>query len=65
MSKKVTVSDIFEEELNDLLLAAMRYVQRPNSTERECDYVHARLYEYDTRIQRAVRCAVHHVLSNP
>ena len=62
MSKQVTVSDIFEEELSDLLLAAMRYVQRPSSTEREYDYIHAGFYEYDTRVQRAVRRAVATVL---
>jgi hypothetical protein len=58
MSKQVTVSDTFDDQLRDLLLAAMRYVQRPNSTERHHDYVHANLFEYDTRIGRAIHDAV-------
>jgi hypothetical protein len=52
------VSDTFDNQLRDLLLAAMRYVQRPDSMERRHDYVHAPLYEYDTRIGQAIRDAV-------
>jgi hypothetical protein len=58
MSRRVILSDTFNEQLHDLLLAAMRYVQRPNSTERHHDYTHAALYEYDTDIQHTVRHAV-------
>jgi hypothetical protein len=58
MSRQVTVSDTFDDQLRDLLLAAMRYVQRPDSTERHHDYVHAPLYEYDTRIRQTIRDAV-------
>jgi hypothetical protein len=58
MSKQVKVSDTFDDQLRDLLLAAMRYVQRPDSTERHHDYTHTPLYEYDTRIGQAIRDAV-------
>jgi hypothetical protein len=58
MSRQATLSDTFDEQLHALLLAAMRYVQRPDSTERHHDYVHASLYEYDTRIGQAIRDAV-------
>lgn len=58
MSRLVTISDTFDKQLHDLLLAAMRYVQNPNSTKRHYDYVHADFFEYDTRVQRAIRNAV-------
>jgi hypothetical protein len=59
MSKQVTVSDIFEEELQELLVAAMRFIKEPSS-EHECD---ARMYEYDTNIQQAIKQAVDTVLT--
>jgi hypothetical protein len=62
MSKQVTVSDIFEEELQELLVAAMRFIKEPSS-EHECDYIHARMYEYDTNIQQAIKQAVDTVLT--
>lgn len=58
MSRQVTLSDTFDEQLHDLVLSALRYVQRPNSTERHHDYVHASLYEYQTDIQSTIRHAV-------
>ena len=58
MSRQVTISDTFDEQLHDLLLAAMRYVQRPGSIDRHHDYVHAALYEYDTEIHYLIRHAV-------
>jgi hypothetical protein len=64
MSRKVTLSDTFDDQLSTLLIAALRYVQDPDSGERQYAYSHADIFEYDTRIQRAVRSAVHHVLRN-
>jgi hypothetical protein len=64
MSRQVTVSDTFDDQLRDMLLAAMRYVQRPDSTERHRDYVHADIFEYETRIGRAIRNTVVVVLNN-
>ena len=62
MSKQVTISDVFDEDLDELLLAAMRYVKRPRDPDLESDYIHANLYEYDTRIQKAIHRAVITVL---
>ena len=63
MSRQVTVSDIFEEQLEEMLVAAMKYVQRPGSTDRHYEYVQANLYEYDTNIQSVVDRAVKKALS--
>jgi hypothetical protein len=65
VSRKVTLSDTFDDQLATLLVAALRYIQDPDDGRRHYDYSHADIFEYDTRIQRAVRSAVHHVLSNP
>jgi hypothetical protein len=64
MSRTVTISDTFDDQLATLLIAALRYVQDPDDGRRQYDYSHADIFEYDTRIQRAVRSAVHHVLRN-
>ena len=58
MSRQVTISDTFDEQLHDLVLAALRYAQDPNSEERKYDYVHCALYEYDTEIHYLIRNAV-------
>ena len=58
MSRQVTISDTFDEKLHDLLLAALRYAQDPDSKERKYDYIHCTLYEYDTEIHYLIRNAV-------
>ena len=58
MSREVTISDTFDEQLHDLVLAALKYAQNPNNEEHKYDYIHRTLWEYDTHIHYIIRNAV-------
>jgi len=55
MSKQVTISDTFYDDLEQTLTALVKYVQNPNKEHAKYDYwCQAYIYEYDTRVMEVI-----------
>lgn len=55
MSKQVTISDVFYDDLEKTLTALVEYAQNPNKEHAEYNYLcQARIYEYDTQVMQII-----------
>ena len=55
MSKQVTISDVFYDNLERTLTALVEYAQSQKDEHAEYDYLcQARIYEYDTQVMEVI-----------